>query len=116
MRFACAAAALAAVLSAQTTVIEHVRVFDGQRTLRDATVAIDGSRILAVGSGAKVPAGARTIDGRGKTLLPGFIDAHTHTITAKSLEQAPIFGVTTTLDMFTAPELAASIKRQEASG
>lgn len=45
-------------------------------------VAIGGGRILAVGSSAEVrgwaSADTRVIDLGGKTLLPGFIDAHSH--------------------------------------
>lgn len=42
------------------------------------------------------------IDGSGKTLLPGLVDAHTHTFDG-SLTQALTFGVTTELDMFCLP-------------
>jgi predicted amidohydrolase YtcJ len=49
---------------------------------RAEAVAIAGDRFLAVGSNADVghsaPAGTRKIDLGGKTVLPGFIDAHTH--------------------------------------
>ena len=45
-------------------------------------VAIRGDKILAVGSNADVDAylgeGTRVIDAAGKTVLPGFIDAHIH--------------------------------------
>ena len=62
------------------------------------------------------PAGAQTVDGTGKTLLPGLIDAHTHTIDESSLLQALVFGVTTDLDMFCDPGTAASIKKHQAEG
>jgi imidazolonepropionase-like amidohydrolase len=55
--------------------IEHVRVEVGDgRVLEDVTVVIDGDRIVSV-SQAPAPAAATKIDGRGKTLTPGFIDA-----------------------------------------
>jgi predicted amidohydrolase YtcJ len=45
-------------------------------------VALAGDRILAVGSnddvGALAGPGTQLIDGRGTTVLPGFIDAHSH--------------------------------------
>ena len=60
----------------------HVAVFDapGARLLPDQTVVVDGNRIRAVGPAAAtpVPAGARRIDGRGRTLLPGLWDMHAH--------------------------------------
>ena len=42
------------------------------------TVIVDGSIIKRVGQGLAVPEGAQIIDLKGKTLLPGFSDAHTH--------------------------------------
>jgi imidazolonepropionase-like amidohydrolase/Tol biopolymer transport system component len=46
----------------------------------DATVLIRGDRIVAVGPRASVtvPAGAVTVDVRGKTIIPGLVDAHAH--------------------------------------
>jgi imidazolonepropionase-like amidohydrolase len=47
--------------------------------VRDAVVIVEGDRITKVGSGdAAVPAGARVIDLRPLTGIPGLIDAHTH--------------------------------------
>ncbi|WP_294198809.1 amidohydrolase family protein [uncultured Sphingomonas sp.] len=46
----------------------------------DATVLIRGDRIVAVGPRAavQIPAGAVTVDVTGKTIVPGFVDAHAH--------------------------------------
>lgn len=96
--------------------IEHVRVFDGTRVLDNAGVLVENGVIRSVGRNIARPAGAEVVDGTGKTLLPGLIDAHTHTIVEASLQQAPIFGVTTDLDMFTLPTVAAGIKKQQAEG
>src|ERR1017187_533036 len=95
---------------------EHVRVFDGTRVLDDTGVLVEDGVIRSVGRNIARPAGAEVIDGAGKTLLPGLIDAHTHTIGEGGLKQAPIFGVTTDLDMFTLPAVAAGIKKQQAEG
>jgi len=96
-------------------VFERVDVFDGMDMLRDQTVLVDGPAITAMGRAVNVPAVATRVDGLGKTLLPGLIDGHTHTFSA-DLRQALIFGVTTELDMFTDPRLAAALKRRNAQG
>ncbi len=44
----------------------------------DATVVIEGDRIASVVKGGKVPEGAELIDGAGKYLMPGLVDAHAH--------------------------------------
>jgi imidazolonepropionase-like amidohydrolase len=98
------------------TLIEHVRVFDGTRVLENSSVLIDGGIIRSVGAAIPRPAGATVIDGTGKTLLPGLIDAHTHTIEENLLQQAPVFGVTTDLDMFTDPATAARIEKDQRAG
>ena len=53
---------------------------DGERTLADQTVIVQGGRIRAVGPSARtsVPAGATQIDGRGKFLMPGLAEMHAH--------------------------------------
>jgi imidazolonepropionase-like amidohydrolase len=65
-------------------VIRAARLIDGTGAapVTDAAVVVDGDRIVAVGkaSAVAIPAGARVIDLGNATLLPGFIDAHTHII------------------------------------
>lgn len=50
--------------------------------VRDGALAIDGGEVVAVGTTAEVRAVAddvtTRIDATGKTVLPGFVDAHTH--------------------------------------
>jgi imidazolonepropionase-like amidohydrolase len=61
-------------------VIEGARVFDGTGApARVADVLVEGDRIVAVGRQVDAPADAERIDGRGKTLIPGLHDLHTHT-------------------------------------
>ena len=98
-----------------TFAITDVRVFDGEKAIERATVVVRAGRIAEVGAGAKAPAGAATFDGTGRTLLPGFIDAHTHSW-GDALERALVFGVTTNLDMFTDHAQAAQWRREQAEG
>jgi hypothetical protein len=100
---------------AQVTAIRNVRLFDGRTVLPSATVVFSNGLITAAGASAKVPDGATVIDGSGKTLLPGLIDAHTH-IFPGSLERALRFGVTTELDMFTVADLAQKLKAEQKNG
>ena len=61
------------------TKIENVRIFDGDAAvLENSAVLFDESGILAVGAAAAAAAADRTVDGTGKTLLPGLIDCHVH--------------------------------------
>lgn len=71
----------AAAPAENSVVITQVTVLDGRggAPLRDATVVIRGDRIASVSSApASTSKGSRVIDGRGKFLLPGFIDMHAH--------------------------------------
>ncbi len=51
-----------------------------QSVIENGTVVIEANRITAVGPSASVtiPPGAKRIDARGKTIIPGLIDAHAH--------------------------------------
>jgi imidazolonepropionase-like amidohydrolase/Tol biopolymer transport system component len=50
----------------------------GTEVIENGTVVVEGNLIKAVGTGVSIPAGAKQIDCSGKTILPGFIDAHAH--------------------------------------
>lgn len=69
------------------TVVRAGRLFDPRTgtLLANQTIVIRGDRIVAVGSNPQVPAGARTIDLSGRTVLPGLIDTHLHTMTGNPL-------------------------------
>ena len=77
-----------------------VNVRNGQVTA-NASIMIRNGRIESMGSGpstalgAGAPAGARVVDLKGKYLLPGLIDAHTHAADFAALRRALESGVTT---------------------
>jgi imidazolonepropionase-like amidohydrolase/Tol biopolymer transport system component len=52
----------------------------GDEVINNGTVLVEGNLIKAVGKtgSVSIPAGAKTIDVAGKTIMPGFIDAHAH--------------------------------------
>ena len=73
------------------TLIRDVSIFDGSGSaLQTGSVLVDGERIARVAYGADALAGETadvTIDGRGKTLMPGLVDAHTHLTWGSSVEK-----------------------------
>ncbi len=58
-------------------VIRHGTVVTGSKTF-DGGVAIDGGRIVVVAESPALPAGRREITARGRLILPGLVDPHTH--------------------------------------
>lgn len=83
--------------------IKDVQVFDGHRRLEHRSVLVQGGVIARIGgAGTTAPSGTTIIDGTGKTLLPGLIDAHVHLSEDldADLRQSAALGVTTVLDMW----------------
>jgi imidazolonepropionase-like amidohydrolase/Tol biopolymer transport system component len=77
--------------------------------IEDATIVVEGHRIVAVGpsSSVQVPAGAHRVDVTGKTIMPGIVDVHAHVGSESggllaqsswSLAANVAFGVTTSHD------------------
>ncbi|HVK41847.1 MAG TPA: amidohydrolase, partial [Phenylobacterium sp.] len=78
---------------------------------RVVNVVIKDGRIAEVGPGVKAPRGASVINAKGKALLPGFFDVHTHWTPAGSPRISPEIanayiaaGVTTVNDFHQQPE------------
>lgn len=66
--------------SAESIVIDNVTVIDGNggKPATGMTVVVADGRIQAMAKNAPAPAGANVIQGRGKYLVPGFIDTNVH--------------------------------------
>ena len=88
-----------------------------QDTPRAQALAMQGERIVAVGSDEQVLAlrGPETqaIDLQGRTIMPGFVDAHSHLFNDagsvgmdidQAQQEALAYGITTFADMFVTPE------------
>ncbi len=75
-----ASTSLPAADSPGRVAVRAARMIDGRgdRAMGPAVVVIENGRIVAVGPGLAIPAGARLIDLGNATLLPGLIDAHDH--------------------------------------
>ena len=125
----------ASVVNAQMTALTHVRVIDGtgRTPLEDATVLIEGNRILAVEpANSTLPAAAKVVDLHGDTVMPGLINAHGHlaliadgqnsatAYTAENvlteLRQYESYGVTTMLSLGLNRDLLYSIRTQQRQG
>ncbi|MGA7617109.1 MAG: amidohydrolase family protein [Thermoanaerobaculia bacterium] len=62
------------------TAIRAARMFDSQRgtIVPDGVVIVEGRKIVDAGSRLPIPANAEVVDLGDATILPGFIDSHTH--------------------------------------
>ncbi len=120
------AAPIARLDPAEQLALIDIDVVDGTGgpTLHHQDVVVAGDRIFSIApTGAQV--NARKIDGRGKTLLPGFVDAHAHVSgsgvpakdgsgmnTYQNLQRWLLAGVTTVFDMSgAAPEMSELAER-----
>jgi Tol biopolymer transport system component/imidazolonepropionase-like amidohydrolase len=93
-----------------TVVLSGARVvtMKGDEVIERGDIVITDNRIAAVGPKGRVqvPAGAKVIDVTGKTIVPGFVDVHSHMWPPRGVHQTQVwqylanlaYGVTTTRD------------------
>ncbi len=66
-----------------STLFQNIRLFTGAAELAEGyNVLVEGDRIKEVADRPITAAGARVINGGGRTLMPGLIDAHVHAYAA----------------------------------
>src|SRR6195256_1996858 len=80
--FCLAIALLAAAQTAHRVAIRAGKLIDGKsdKPIENALVLIEGDKIVSVTPGGNAPSGTELIDLSKSTVLPGFIDAHTHVL------------------------------------
>ena len=72
----------AATIPAIGFVINNAKILDGMGgVIERGSIVVQGDRIVSVNNGDSNVEGALIIDAEGRTLMPGFIDAHRHIIT-----------------------------------
>jgi len=68
-----------APLSAQDVAVTNARIVVGNGTvINSGTLVVRGGKIASVSDGAQNTQGLKTIDAKGLTAMPGYIDAHRH--------------------------------------
>lgn len=99
---------------------DNVRLFDADKGLflADRAVLARDGKIAAIGAAGslKAPAGARVIDGRGKTLVPGIWDSHMHIGDDWSVLSNVANGITSFRSPGTTFDRAIEATRRRASG
>jgi len=95
-------------------VVRNARVFDGEQGIGVATVVVREGLVESVGADVAVPDGLPVVDGTGKTLLPGLIDAHVHAW-GDARRDAARFGVTTAFDMHGMADRLPQLREQRES-
>lgn len=63
-----------------TVALTNARIItmNGDEVIENGTIIIEGNLIKTIGKDVKVPDGAKVINCSGKTIMPGFVDAHAH--------------------------------------
>ena len=89
-------------LAAQDLLINNVRIVVGNgAVINQGSIVIRGGRLASVSAAAATASGMQTVDGRGMTALPGFIDGHRHVNTGpnekEQMQQLLDAGYTTVL-------------------
>jgi len=79
---------LAQTALAQDAAITNARIVVGNGTVIDSgTIIVRSGKIVSVSQGAANTQGLKTIDAKGMTAMPGFIDAHRHINTGPNEKQ-----------------------------
>ncbi len=76
----CASAIAQAADAKPTVLITNANIFDGKsdKLATGVSVLVEGNKIAKIAKSIPAPAGATVIDAAGRTMPPGFIDAHVH--------------------------------------
>ena len=128
--FALALFTVAAAQQPAQLVVTNVRVFTGERSIERASITVADGKIVGITADAPATTGV-TIDGAGKTALPGLIDSHIHVLAGATEAETRAFikdrlqerlqsflrhGVTTVKSVGDATELILKIRQDLRDG
>lgn len=82
-----------------TLLIQNVRLFDGVKVQEGMDVLFEAGKVASIQAHDRQRQADEVIDGQGKTLLPGLINAHVHIWFPAHLAEAAKAGVLTVMDM-----------------
>ena len=113
---AAAAMLLAGAAAAQDqaeVLFRNVKVFDGtaERLSEPTSVLVRGNLIAGIGPDVKPADGAAIVEGGGRTLMPGLIDAHWHTMLVRPTAEAAIYGDVGYVSLVAGVEARATLMR-----
>jgi imidazolonepropionase-like amidohydrolase len=109
-------------IPADALIIVNGLIIDGTGAdpLPDGIVALRGTRIMAVGRKAEfaIPSEADLIDAKGGTILPGIINAHTHSTADPATRRFSFLlkGVTATCDLGAPLESMSQFEQDDTTG
>jgi imidazolonepropionase-like amidohydrolase len=79
--------AICAPVAAQDIVVTNARILDGTgRVIEGGSVVVRNGKIVSVSAGPNTAQRARVIDVQGKTVMPGFVEAHRHVIRGEAAQ------------------------------
>lgn len=85
--------------SSDAILIQAVRLFDGESVKDNMDVFFENGKVVRIVPHSLEHKANQIIDGRGKTLIPGLINAHVHIWFPMHLQEAARAGVLTVMDM-----------------
>lgn len=95
------------------TLFRSVRIFDGKGDTLSAptSLLVRGNKIAGIGDAVTAASDATVIEGAGRVLMPGLIDAHWHTMLIRQTPEQMLFGDVGFINLLAGAEAEATLMR-----